>query len=81
MAKNLKIIVIDKPIAGDPQDPSRPQRISRFKFTLFSILAAALAFGALAIALLVGSVFAVALGSILILATLVAFLKVAFSRR
>jgi hypothetical protein len=81
MDRNLKIIVIDKPIAGDPQDPSRPQRISPFKLMLFSILAAALAFGALAIALLVGSVFAVALGSILILATLVALLKVAFRRR
>ena len=81
MDRNLKIIVIDKPIAGDPQDPLRPQRISRFKPMLFSILAAALAFGALAIARLVGSVFAVALGSILILGTLVALLKVAFSRR
>jgi hypothetical protein len=81
MDRNFKIIVIDKPIAGDPQDSLRPQRISRCKLMLFSILAAALAFGALAIARLVGSVFAVALGSILILGALVALLKVAFSRR
>ena len=80
MDRNLKIIAIDKPTAGEPQDPLRPQRISRFKPMLFSILAAALAFGALAIARLVGSVFAVALGSILTLGTLVALLKVAFSR-
>jgi hypothetical protein len=81
MDKNFKIIVIDKPTADDLQDPSRTRRMSRFTLALFGVLGAVLAFGTLAVALLVGWVIALVLGSILILATLGAFLKTAFRRR
>lgn len=78
MIKNLKIIEIDNPSVGDPRNRLPRLWISRFKLTLFAILAAALAFGALAIALLVGSAIAVILGSILILGILGLFLKAVF---
>jgi len=55
--------------------------ISRFKLILFTILAAVLAFGAVAIALLVGWVIATILGSILMLGTLESFLKAALHRK
>jgi len=56
-------------------------RISQFKLILFTIRAPVLAFRALAIAVLVGSVIATVLGSILILGTLGLFLKAAFHRK
>ena len=78
MNKKFNIIAIGNPVVGDPRDRSPRLRISRFKFTLFAILAAVLAFGALAIGLLVGWIIAAVLGSILILGTLGLFLKAAF---
>jgi hypothetical protein len=81
MNKNFKIIVIDKPVVGDSRDPSPRLPISRFKLTLFAILVAVVAFGALALALLVSWVVAAVLGSILILGSLWLFLKAAFRRK
>jgi hypothetical protein len=81
MNKNLKIIVIDKQVVGDSRDHSPRLRISRFKLTLFAILAAVLAFGAFALALLVSGVIAAVLGVILISTTLWLFLKTAFRRK
>ena len=81
MNKNLKIIVIDNPVVGDPRERSPRLRISRFKLTLFAILAAVLACGALAIALLVSWVIATVLGCVLILGTLGLLLKAAFHRK
>lgn len=48
---------------------------------LFGIVVAALAFGALAVALLVGWIVAAVFGSILIFGTLVIFFKAAFRKR
>jgi hypothetical protein len=48
---------------------------------LLGIVVALLAFGTLAVALLVGWVMAAVLGSILIFGTLVMFLKAAFRKR
>jgi hypothetical protein len=81
MNKTFKIVTIDDPVVGDSRDRSPRLRISRFKLTLGAILAAVLAFGALALALLVGWVIAAVLGSILILGTLGLFLKAAFRRK
>jgi hypothetical protein len=81
MNKNFKLIVIDNPVVGEPRNRSPRLRISRFKLTLFAILTAVLAFGALVLALVVGWVIAVVLGSILILGTLGLFVKAAFRRK
>ena len=81
MNKTFKIITIANPVVGDSRDRSPRLRISRFKLTLLAVLAAVLAFGALALALLVGWVIAAVLGSILILGTLGLFLKAAFRRK
>ncbi|HEY1469820.1 MAG TPA: hypothetical protein VGF61_12310 [Candidatus Acidoferrum sp.] len=48
---------------------------------MFGILAALIAFAALAVALLVGWVIAAILGTILILATLATFLAASFQRK
>ncbi len=48
---------------------------------LLGIVVAVLAFGVLAVALFVGWIIAAVLGSILILGTLVIFLKAAFPKR
>jgi Tfp pilus assembly protein PilN len=78
MSNRFKITVYDSPIVSEPGAPSRLAPRSRFKLMLLGIVVALLAFGALAVALLVGWVIAAVLGSILILGTLVVFLKAAF---
>jgi hypothetical protein len=81
MSNRFKITVYDSPIVGEPGAPSPLPPLSRFKLMLLGIVVALLAFGALAVALLVGWVIAAVLGSILIFATLAVFLKAAFRRR
>ena len=81
MSNRFKITLYDSPIVSEPGGPSRPGPISRFKLMLFGIVVAVLAFGVLAVALLVGWIIAAVLGSILIIGTLVIFLQAAFRKR
>lgn len=80
MSNRYKITLYDSPIVSEPGCPSRRGPISRFKLMLFGIVMAVLAFGVLAVALLVGWIIAAVLGSILIFGTLVIFLKAAFRK-
>jgi hypothetical protein len=81
MTNRFKITLHDSRIASEPGGPSWSGPISRFKLMLFGIVVAVLAFGVLAVALLVGWIIAAVLGSILIFATLLIFLKAAFRKR
>ncbi len=81
MNRRYKIILYDQPMVSEPGRPSGPGPLSRFKLTLLGILVTVLAFGALAVALLVGWVIAAVLGTILILATLGLFVAAVFRRR
>jgi hypothetical protein len=81
MSNRFKIALYDSPIVRDPGGPSQLGPISRFKLMLFGIVVALLSLGALAVALFVGWIIAAVLGSIIILGTLVIFLKAAFPKR
>jgi len=76
MNKRFKITLFREP-GGAPRLGPLP----RFKLALFGILVAVIAFGALGVALLVGSVVAAILGTVLILATLVTFLAASLQKR
>jgi hypothetical protein len=81
MSNRFKITLYHSPIVSEPGHLSQPGPISRFELMLLGIVVALLAFGTLAVALLVGWVMAAVLGSILIFGTLVMFLKAAFRKR
>jgi hypothetical protein len=81
MKSRFKITLYGQPTVGEPVGPSGRGPLSRFKLALFGILVAVMAFGALAVALLVSWVIAAVLGTILILATLAAFLAASLRRR
>jgi len=81
MSNRFKITLYDSPIVSEPGGPSWPGPISRFKLMLLGIGVAVLAVGVLAVALLVGSIIAAVLGSILIFGTLVTILRAAFRKR
>jgi hypothetical protein len=81
MSNRFKISLYDSPIVSEQGGPSRPAPISRLKLMLFGIVVAVLAFGVLAVALLVGWIIAAVLGSLLIFGTLVIFLQAAFRNR
>ncbi len=65
----------------EPGGSFRPGPFSRLKMAMFAILAAVIAFAALAVALLVGWVIAAILGTLLILATLATFLAASFQKK
>jgi hypothetical protein len=81
MSNRFKITLYDSPTVSEQGGPSRPGPISRFKLMLFGIVVAVLAFGVLAVSLLVGWILAAVLGSLLIFVTLVLFLQAAFRKR
>ena len=81
MMDRFKITLYGQPAVAKPNGPFGRSPLSRFKLALFGILVAVIAFGALAVALLVGWVIAAVLGTILILATLAAFLAATLRRR
>jgi hypothetical protein len=80
MSNRFKITLYESPIVSEASGPSPAGPISRFKLMLVGIVVSLLAFGALAVALLVGWIIAAVLGSILIFGTLVIFLKAAFRK-
>jgi hypothetical protein len=81
MSNRFKITLYDSPIVSESGGPSRLGPVPPFKLMLLGIVVALLAFGALAVALLVGWIIAAVLGSILIFGTLAIFLKAAFRKR
>jgi hypothetical protein len=81
MNDRLKITLYGPATVSEPHGRFGRDPLSRFKLALFGILVAVIAFGALAVALLVGWVIAAILGTVFILATLAAFLTTALRKR